>query len=54
MQGPAEDSRGLFDRNVVNQFDQALLLTCSPLAITALFGHAKATQETQARAPRVP
>src|SRR5579864_8843367 len=52
--GPAEDSRRLFDGNVINQFDQTLLLTCGPLAITALFGQAKATQETQARTPRIP
>ena len=41
-------------RNIVNQFDQTLLLPCGPLAITALFGHAETAQETQARAPRVP
>jgi len=46
--GTAEDSRGFFDRNGVHQFDQTLLLPRGPLAITALFGHAEPTHETQA------
>jgi hypothetical protein len=50
----AEDSRGLFDRNVVHQFDQTLLLTRGPLPITALIRHSEATQETQARVAWVP
>src|SRR5438309_729062 len=46
----AEDSRGFFDRNVVNQFDQTLLLPRGPFTIAALFGCAEPTHKTQARA----
>ena len=45
----AEDSRGFFYWDVLHQFNQTLLLARGPLAITALFGHAEPTQETQAR-----
>jgi len=50
----AEHSRGLFDRDVVHQFDQTLLLTRGPLPITAPVGHAEATQETQSRIAWIP
>jgi hypothetical protein len=52
--GPAQDSCCLLDRNVVHQFDQTLPLPCGPLSITALFGHAEATQETQAYVAWIP